>query len=598
MIKYFNNLKMFYKILLIPLIIIILLLIIFIFFLRNSLSIKNNSNLMYQKFSNYKENLSIQFELMDIFQNIYMINMYYNSGHNSEAKTIELIENSKNEINLFEKKIIDFNNKINTNTFDKLEENYKIFKEVAYNILDTILVEVSVVAGYMPALYEIYNDINVIIDANGKDLEDNFISSNKKLLNSLSSFFNLFLTIFVFTIIITIISSILISGLITSRLKNILKFLKEISTGNFELNLEDNSKDEIGFMTNFVNDVKKTLNEMIINIKNTIENNNDLVKNVKINFEELSTTIHEISSTMMSMNDKVKFLNNEIENTHTSTNNINDYIKNVVVLINEQSASSNESSSAIEEILANINNIEKSTESKIELTKKISSMAQDGKKSMNEITDEIEDISKSTDLISEMIKIINGIAKQINLLSMNAAIEAAHSGEYGKGFTVVADEIRKLAETTNKNSKEISEALKSIVQKINKTSISTKITNNVIFEISNGIKEVTNEMYETLNGLKEIVIGSKEITDSLQNLNKLTEELKNAGNNMRNKTELIENSTQNILNIANENTMGINEISSGMSQISKATITLSELCVKNAKSNEILEIKINKFKTS
>jgi methyl-accepting chemotaxis protein len=139
----------------------------------------------------------------------------------------------------------------------------------------------------------------------------------------------------------------------------------------------------------------------------------------------------------------------------------------------------------------------------------------------------------------EINAVMQNIASQTNLLSMNAAIEAAHAGEAGKGFAVVADEIRKLAESSGEQSKTISTVLKKIKDSIDKITKSTGSVLNKFEAIDSGVKTVSEQeenirsaMEEQGAGSKQMLEGSKQVIQESRNLEMATQEITNGMNEM------------------------------------------------------------------
>ena len=142
--------------------------------------------------------------------------------------------------------------------------------------------------------------------------------------------------------------------------------------------------------------------------------------------------------------------------------------------------------------------------------------ASESQTSMQETIQSVQAISQSVDGIASAIQIISAIAANTNLLSMNAAIEAAHAGVAGQGFAVVADEIRRLSESTRENSLKISSTLKRIIEGITDTSKRSDATNNRITAISEEISNFALTMTDMIGTFEELTSESSEIVESLE----------------------------------------------------------------------------------
>ena len=137
---------------------------------------------------------------------------------------------------------------------------------------------------------------------------------------------------------------------------------------------------------------------------------------------------------------------------------------------------------------------------------------------------------------------MQNIASQTNLLSMNAAIEAAHAGEAGKGFAVVADEIRKLAESSSEQSKIISAVLKKIKTSIDAITHSTEDVLKKFDAIDEGVRTVAQQDKTILNAMDEQGQGSKQILQAMSRLNELTQGVKKEAHQMvKNSREAMQN---------------------------------------------------------
>ncbi|MCL1814686.1 MAG: methyl-accepting chemotaxis protein [Treponema sp.] len=197
---------------------------------------------------------------------------------------------------------------------------------------------------------------------------------------------------------------------------------------------------------------------------------------------------------------------------------INNLVEKLNTSINTQSESVNESATVTGKIVNSLKSTSDLSRQKRESVKELIENAGKGQDAMKETIQAVQSISESVEGIAAAIKIISVIAANTNLLSMNAAIEAAHAGEAGKGFAVVADEIRRLSETTRENSRSISQTLSSIIAGINTTSKRSDDAGSVINGISDEINGLAATMTELIDTLSELSSESSGITSSLNSL--------------------------------------------------------------------------------
>lgn len=329
----------------------------------------------------------------------------------------------------------------------------------------------------------------------------------------------------------------------------------------------------------------------------SISNEGELIgANLIESTEKTFNIINDNKVTLVAMNDHIDELEKKMESSALANNKILYATRSFKEDITKQNDFVNKTSNSVEYMTTLLSNIVESiSEKKLSVDNLVLSV-ESGEKDMRYSMKAMESINSNADEILDILKVVTSISSNINLLSLNAAIEAAHAGDYGKGFTVVSDEIKILAENTSINIKNIKEIIEKNNMDIKMAVEVNKKTTDNYSNIKSGISEISSM-------IEEIIIGMNELSGCVGEILNLKNILLKTADNSSRSIDIIEKMNQ-------ENNTGINivtefikiilnlnnEILAGFENILIESGKINEIGRENIKNRELLSEKISMVK--
>jgi methyl-accepting chemotaxis protein len=416
----------------------------------------------------------------------------------------------------------------------------------------------------------------------------------------------------VLLILVTVIVSVVVSKQIIGPVSELNKAADHITAGDYNTSVTIKTNDEFSHLG-------QAFNQMVISFKNVYDDLNKEKQSIQEKVHEavkyseeqknyFSGAVHNMvkvmnkfadgdlnvnlvhdkdddvgalykgfNKTVATMRDIVKKLSQSVNLTQTSSSEISSSTEEMAAGAQEQSAQTGEVATAIEEMTKTIIDTTRNAGTAAENAKKAGEIAGEGGKAVEATVEGMQRIAlvvessaetvkklgRSSDEIGEIVQVIDDIADQTNLLALNAAIEAARAGEQGRGFAVVADEVRKLAERTTKATKEIAVMIKQIQAD---TAQAVESMSKGTGEVERG-KELAARAGESL---KEIIEASVKVVDDISQVATASEEQSSTA-------EQISKSVESISNVTNETASGIQQVARSAEDLNKLTDNLQAL---------------------
>ena len=399
------------------------------------------------------------------------------------------------------------------------------------------------------------------------------------------------------TIVLVILLIIVLYRTVLKKVKFVGKSIKTLSSGNADLTIRvpvkgNDEFTELGTDVNTFIDLLQGLVKKLNGAQTALE---QIGAELGVNSQETASATTEILANINSVRMQAETQSAAVTETSNVLENSRAHVSELVDLVNNQVAGISQASAAIEEMISNIAAVSNSVKLMSESFKILGSNVGDGNQKLENVGARVNQMAAQSKMLIQANNMIAQVASQTNLLAMNAAIEAAHAGEAGRGFSVVADEIRKLAETSATQSKNIYNELKEISGSIDDVVGLSHEAQNSFEAIVNQLNVTDSIMNQIDNAMTEQSAASTQILEALADMRGQSVSVNEKSVNLRKGIEDVQNNMSVVSQVSDVILGSMDEMAAGSQQITTSSQSVSDLAQNTRENIEVMDSLLRQF---
>ena len=501
------------------------------------------------------KNVLLRGNSKDNFDKYY--NQFIQSNTNVQDKLLKLKESMKNSsIDTVSVDTLMLNHKELFDKYSTAIKSYDINNSESYKTVDELVSGLD---------RQTTSDMDSLVES----IESKSTEAAEMMIKTSENDKNTFTKYLVILVGLGLVATIVFTIIIMSTYKGIKMFINQFKSlmeqaekGDLTIKGEIHKKDELG-------EVTSKFNEFITSIRNLISETKEATETVTLSSNEIMKTTDEISNTSQevanTVSDLAESTSKQIEFAEQSNEKVKVVVEGLKKITTNSIYINKLTNTAIETVNSGASTIKEQI--------KIMDNTKDSSKKVSEV---IWNLSTKSNEIGEVVEFINGITEQINLLSLNAAIEAARAGEAGRGFTVVANEVKKLAELSQESTLKISKLITEIQSDIKKSVEEVSNTNQSIDKQAVALKNTDDSLKKIETSVFEVTQKIKEVTAETEAINNSTSVVEDAIGKMVALIETNASSTEEVAASTEEHTASIEEISASMNVLTDLSNNLEK----------------------